>query len=470
MGGHGKGKPYRSSDRGKNRYMSSISRDFLALPGSEVYRAATTPHNSSVAQQPVAVAQPRSPADVAEVVQWAVEQGVGVAVQASGHGAGAAINKDRVLIDTSAMTQLSIDADTGIAHVGAGMTWSGLNWQAEKYGLMGLAGSSPSVAVAGYTFGGGVGWLTRPYGMACARLLEVAYVDGDGRLRRAADDADDPADREALWAFRGGGGVGVATTVSMELVAPPQLWAGFQLWHIDALTPVVTAWSTAMDSVDGALSTSISVLHTPPDAPLPRSLRGVPVVHLAFASPMGAGAASPLTDALRAAPPPTFDSAWAPADAARLAQIHLDPPDPLPALGLGRWLDTGATSVAIEILSCAAALDSPVKMIEVRNVQHPGSPRQGALTTAPGAFLLHAVGLAADNDSRLATENLLARVQRTAEPADIGLAAAAFAEGRAEVADGLPRDALQRLAAIRATIDPEARILPTRLMGGAIDA
>jgi FAD/FMN-containing dehydrogenase len=450
--------------------MSSISRDFLALPGSEVYRVATTPHNSSVTQQPIAVAQPQRPEDVAEAVQWAAEHGVGVAVQASGHGAGAAINQDRVLIDTSAMTQLSIDADTGIAHVGAGVTWSALNAQAEKYGLMGLAGSSPSVAVAGYTFGGGVGWLSRPYGMASSRLLAVDYVDGYGRLRRAADDADEPMDREALWAFRGGGGVGVATSVSIELVTPPELWAGFQLWHIDVLKPVVAAWNTAMDSVGDALSTSISVLHTPPDAPLPPPLRGVPVVHLAFASPMGAEAAAPLTDALRAAPPPTYDSAWAPADAARLAQIHLDPPDPLPALGLGRWLNASATSLATKILSCATDPDSPVKMIEVRNVQHPASARRGALTSVPGAFLLHAVGLAADDHSRAATEDLLARIQSTAGPADIGMAAAPFAEGRAEVADGLPFDALQRLARIRATIDPQARILPTRLMGGATGA
>jgi hypothetical protein len=185
---------------------------------------------------------------------------------------------------------------------------------------------------------------------------------------------------------------------------------------------------------------------------------------------MGAEAAAPLTDALRAAPPPTYDSAWAPADAARLAQIHLDPPDPLPALGLGRWLNASATSLATKILSCATDPDSPVKMIEVRNVQHPASARRGALTSVPGAFLLHAVGLAADDHSRAATEDLLARIQSTAGPADIGMAAAPFAEGRAEVADGLPFDALQRLARIRATIDPQARILPTRLMGGATGA
>ncbi|ORB30012.1 hypothetical protein BST38_12845 [Mycolicibacterium parafortuitum] len=91
----------------------------------------------------------------------------------------------------------------------------------------------------------------------------------------------------------------------------------------------------------------------------------------------------------------------------------------------------------------------------------------GALTSVPGAYLLHAVGLAADDHSRAATDDLLARIQSTAAPVDIGMAAAPFAEGRVEIPDGLPMEALQRLAAIRAAVDPQARILPTRLMGGA---
>ena len=138
---------------------------------------------------------------------------------------------------------MSIDTSARIAHAGAGTTWSALNSTAQRHGLFGLAGSSPTVAIAGYTFGGGVGWLTRPYGMASSSLLTVDYVDGSGRPRRAAEDAPDPVDREALWAFRGGGGVGIATRLTLELVAPQALWAGYQLWNITALKPVTEAWS-----------------------------------------------------------------------------------------------------------------------------------------------------------------------------------------------------------------------------------
>ena len=288
--------------------MTEMRADLLSPPDSVEYRAATHPHNATVAQRPAMVAHPRRAEEVAHAVQWAAQRNLGVAVQASGHGAGAPIESDRVLVDTSGLNAVHIDARARIAHVGAGATWSAVNAVAERDGLLGLAGTSPTVAVAGYMFGGGVGFLTRPYGMASSALL----------IRRAEEDAADTVDREALWAFRGGGGVGVATALTVELVAPQELWAGYRLWSIDALGPVVDAWVSAMGQIGDALSTSISVLRTPPGAPMfPPALQGVPIVHLAFASPQGPDAASPLLRALRMAPAPVIDSSWAtPASAA----------------------------------------------------------------------------------------------------------------------------------------------------------
>jgi len=368
--------------------------DLVFPPGSAPYLAATTPHNATVAQKPAMVARPRSAADVADAVRWAAGRDLRVAVQASGHGAGAPIGADHLLVDTSGLTSVKVGGRT--ARAGAGATWSAVNAVAERDGLLGLAGSSPTVCVAGYTFGGGVGYLTRPHGMASSAVLAVDYVDGYGQTRRATEDAPDLVDREALWAYRGGGGVGVATTLTMELVEPLELWAGYQLWSVDALAAVVDAWADAMARVGEALSTSLSVLHTPPGAPaFPQALRGVPVVHLSFASPEGAAAATPLLDALRAAPHPVVDSSWAPADAARLAQIHLDPPNPVAALGMGRWLGQGGLAVAGDMLSIAADVDSPLAMVELRNLDNTAPTRDGAMSAVPGPLLLHAVGNAA---------------------------------------------------------------------------
>jgi hypothetical protein len=248
------------------------------------------------------------------------------------------------------------------------------------------------------------------------------------------------------------------------------MWAGYQLWSIHALGPVVDVWVSAMGQIGDALSTSISVLHTPPGAPMfPPALQGFPIVHLAFASPQGPDAAGPLLRALRMAPAPAVDSSWAPADAARLAEIHLDPPNPVPALGIGRWLGPGAPAVAADVFDTAAAVDSPVAMIEMRNLDNDAPTRDGATTAVPGPFLLHAVGTAADVTSRARTEDGLSKVRAAAVPADIGRSAASFADGRVADAGGLDHPALQRLSRIRTALDPDHRLAPSRVLAAIND-
>ncbi|OPX13195.1 hypothetical protein B1790_00490 [Mycobacterium sp. AT1] len=451
--------------------MTDMRDDLLSPPDSAAYRAATTPHNATVVQRPAKVAQVRSADDVGDAVRWAAKHDLRVAVQASGHGAGAPIGAEHLLVDTSGLNSVDVDAAGRVARVGAGATWSAVNAVAERDGLLGLAGSSPTVAVAGYTFGGGVGYLTRPHGMASSALLAVDYVDGNGQTRRATQDADDVVDREALWAFRGGGGVGVATALTVELVELRQLWAGYQLWSVDALESVAEAWANAMAQIGDALSTSLSVLHTPPGAPaFPPALQGIPIVHLSFASPEGAEAARPLLEALRAAPQPAVDSSWAPADAARLAQIHLDPPNPVAALGMGRWLGQDGFGTAGEMLSAAAGEDSPLAMVELRNLDNAAPTRDGALTAVPGPLLLHAVGDAADDAARTRVEDGLARLRGTAATADLGRSSAPFADGRASDPGGLDQSQRSRLGGIAAAVDPDRRLAPTRILASTIDS
>ena len=96
--------------------MNEMNQSLLSRPESSPYRAATAPHNSTTEQKPAVVAHPRSAEEVAQAVRWAGDRNLGVAVQASGHGAGAPIGPDQLLIDTSALNDVSIDPAARIAH------------------------------------------------------------------------------------------------------------------------------------------------------------------------------------------------------------------------------------------------------------------------------------------------------------------------------------------------------------------
>lgn len=436
----------------------------LYAPGSVEYAAGTSPHNNSGEQQPAYVAHPLGADDVVDVVREAARRGLTLVSQASGHGAGGSIGENSIIVDTSGLDGVSIDVDARLARVGAGATWASVNGAAQRHGLLGLAGSSPDVTVSGYTFGGGVGWLTRRHGLASASLRTVLFVDGAGRLRRATDDAADQADRDAIWAYRGGGGIGIAVELEFDLAPSSGLWAGYLLWSIDHLDAVVEAWAETRAASGTAVSTSLSVLHAPPGPPFPDQLRGQPVVHLAIASLDGPESATPLRHALARIPAPTVDT-WASADATVLAGIHLDPPAAVPALGVARWLNDSAPRVMLDAMTIVAAEDSPVTMIEFRDVAAaasagPTDVRAGALTV-PAPFLVHAVGMAADGEAGL--EDAFRAILDALAPADIGRSVASFAEGRIAVPDALDAADIARVRSIRDVLDPHHLFADTRI-------
>ena len=183
-------------------------------------------------------------------------------------------------------------------------------------------------------------------------------MDGEGRPRRAAPDADEPGDRDAWWAFRGGGGAGIAVSLEFGLVPVADLWAGYLLWPARELAAVTAAWSTARPAVGPALTSDLSLLHAPPGPPFPPELRGQPVVHLSLASSAGPADAAALFGELEEVAAPTVNT-WGPANAERLAGIHLDPPSGVPAVGGGRWLYDGTPGVAGDILAGRARAGHP---------------------------------------------------------------------------------------------------------------
>ena len=225
-------------------------RDSVYELGDDGYAEATSPDNSSYPQHPCAVVRPRSAQQVAAVVQAASRGGVAVMVQATGHGAGRRVSSEEVLVDTSALTQVTIDPTTRTANVGAGAMWPAVQQGALPHGLLGLSGTSPTVGVAGYTFGSGMGCLVRKYGLGAAALRSVAYVDGNGLLRLASEDADDPIDREALWAFRGGAPAGIATAIEISLFEVSDLATGSLLWLAESLPAVLQAWCVSVGFAD----------------------------------------------------------------------------------------------------------------------------------------------------------------------------------------------------------------------------
>src|SRR6516165_2431870 len=159
------------------------------VPGDDGYDEARQAWNLAVDEQPAVVVVAESAADVVDAVRFARSQGMRIAPQGTGHGAGPLEPLEGVvLLKTSAMRGVRVFPSARTARAEAGALWQDVTVPAGRHGLAALAGSSPNVGVIGYTLGGGMGWLARKYGLAANSVTAVELVTPGGRRVRA--DAD----------------------------------------------------------------------------------------------------------------------------------------------------------------------------------------------------------------------------------------------------------------------------------------
>jgi FAD/FMN-containing dehydrogenase len=261
----------------------------LVLPGDPGWDTARAAWLLDVDQRPAAVASPGTAAGVARVVDAARGLGLRVAAQTTGHHASALASlQDTVLLKTSRLTGVRIDAAARNARVASGAVWLDVSRPASAAGLAGLAGSSPDVGVAGYTLGGGLGWLARRHGLAANSVTAIELVTADGRRRRV-DHRHDP---ELFWALRGGGGrFGVVTALEFRLYPVPELYAGWLAWPWERAREVLRAWREWLPSLPDEVTSIGRLLQVPPFPHLPEAFRGRQLVAVEAAGP---GTGSPL--------------------------------------------------------------------------------------------------------------------------------------------------------------------------------
>ena len=171
----------------------------VLLPGDTRYETERLSWHRTVDPRPAVIVEAATPQDVQAAVLSARLNDLPFTVQATGHGTLTPADGG-LLLKTSRLAGVHVDPEHRIARVGPGARWSQVIDAAAPYGLAPLSGTA-AVGVAGYTLGGGAGWLSRKYGFAADSLLSAEVVTADGRqLTASAEEHPD-----LFWALRGGG-------------------------------------------------------------------------------------------------------------------------------------------------------------------------------------------------------------------------------------------------------------------------
>jgi len=423
----------------------------FALPGDETWDDARQAWNLAVDQRPAMVVLPVSSSDVQAVVDYARAKGLRITMQGTGHNAAPLGSLDgTILVKTTAMRGVEIDAEARIARVEAGVLWAEVTGPASELGLAPLAGSSPDVGVVGYTLGGGLSWLGRRYGLAAERLTAVEVVTADGRLVRA----DRHTDADLFWALRGGGGsFGAVTAIEFELIELPAVYAGMFLWPIERSAEVTHAWREWTATAPDTVTTSLRIMHMPPMPELPDFLRGRSIVVVDGASLGEEVVAAEVLAPLRALEPEMDTFAMMPP--VGLSYIHMDPEHPVPAMSETAMLDA-LPAAAIDTFLDVAQPGGPLMMLELRHLGGALARRgSGALGNFGGAYLMFVLGVPMDPAMVPELQASLALAHAAFTPYGSGRDYLNFAERATDSARFYDTDAYARLRAVKTAVDPQ---------------
>jgi hypothetical protein len=245
--------------------------DRLIGPGDSGYDDARAVHNAMINRHPALIARCLNPDEVARAIAVAREHGAPIAVRGGGHnGGGLGVVDDGVVIDLSGMDEVVVDDESQTVAVGGGCTWGQVDRTTAEHGCVVPSGIISTTGVGGLTLGGGLGHLTRRFGLTVDSLIGADVVLADGSLAHASAD-ENP---DLYWALRGGGGnFGVVTAFHFRTHRlDAAVMAGPTFWPIEQLPEVMRFYREFLPAAPSKLNGFFTAMTVPPVELFPSEL------------------------------------------------------------------------------------------------------------------------------------------------------------------------------------------------------
>jgi FAD binding domain/Berberine and berberine like len=296
-----------------NRFDGSV-----VTPESDRYDDTRALYNAAFDRRPAAIVRCRSVADVLNGIELARERDLTIAVRCGGHNAAGLGSVDNGLVlDLREMNRVSVGDEADTVRVEGGCTWADVDGATYPRGGSVPSGIVSSTGVGGLTLGGGIGYLSRAYGLTIDSLLEATVALAGGQTVTVSETSHP----DLFWAIRGGGGnFGVVADFTFRTRPVTDIVGGPMFWHIDRSEEILRWYQDLIVDLDERLNGFYAAMRVPPGPPFPEHLWGEHVVGAmwVFTGPTDESdellapirATEPLVDGIQTMPLPALNSAF----------------------------------------------------------------------------------------------------------------------------------------------------------------
>lgn len=217
---------------------------------------------------PRVVAVVDTPERAQAAIEWCRVNGVAFRIKGGGHSYAGFSTCPELVISTRGMDAITPGNAPGTVRAGAGA----LNYAV--YDALSLAGRTvthgrcPTVGLAGFLLGGGIGFDMRRLGMASDMLVGAEIVLADGDIVWASESAN----ADLFWALRGGAGGNFGLSTAFEFRTDDIAGAEVSAFHRQYRTKAIPEMArllhdvmSACETMPNAWGSRISVQYIKPD-------------------------------------------------------------------------------------------------------------------------------------------------------------------------------------------------------------
>ncbi|PEL11964.1 FAD-binding oxidoreductase [Bacillus sp. AFS017336] len=198
--------------------------------------------------------------DVLNALNWVKENNMPFRVRSGRHSyENFSLVNGGLVIDVSEMNTVTVDCKKMTAKIQAGADLGKVYNILWENGTTIPAGTESSVGLVGLTLGGGIGMLSRLYGLTCDNLLEVEIAVSNGKGKAKIIKANKKQNSDLFWACRGGGGgnFGIVTSLKFKVHPISNVSIFSIIWEWEDFEAVFEAWQNLAISTDNKLTSEI---------------------------------------------------------------------------------------------------------------------------------------------------------------------------------------------------------------------
>jgi FAD/FMN-containing dehydrogenase len=255
-------------------------RGTVILPSDHNYDETRAIWNAMIDRKPAMMVQCTGIADIQATLAFARTENLPISIRGAGHNiAGNSLADGAVMIDLSTLRSVSVDPVAQRVFAGPGATLGDIDHETKEFGLAVPTGINSTTGISGLALGGGIGWLTRRFGMTVDNLISAQLVtaEGDVVIASATENPD------LFWALRGGGGnFGIVTRWEFAAHPVSNVFAGLVVFPAAERASAIQHYKELVSTLPTTTSLWVVMRKAPPLPFLPAEVHGQDVIIMAL--------------------------------------------------------------------------------------------------------------------------------------------------------------------------------------------